>query len=98
MSSNRHKTTMCNVCGKVMWNHNLKRHLSSKHANDYNVLQHGNTQRNANIEDEIQTKTCKVEMLNELPVSDDAKLYSSSNVTMKCTRRMLTLENRFLFY
>ena len=57
-----------------MWNHNLKRHLSSKHANDYKVLQHGNTQHNANIEDEIRTETCKVEMLNELPVSDDAKL------------------------
>ena len=32
MSSNRHKTTMCNICGKVMWNHNLKKHKSKKHS------------------------------------------------------------------
>ena len=31
------------MCGKVMRNHNLKKHLSSKYINDYKVLQHGDT-------------------------------------------------------
>ena len=36
----------------------------------------GNTQGNANVEDEIRTDTCEVEELNESLVSDDVKLES----------------------
>ena len=32
MSNNRHKTIMCHVCGKVMRDDNLKRHLELKHG------------------------------------------------------------------
>ena len=33
MSSNRNKITMCNVCGKVIRDNLLKRHMNSKHSN-----------------------------------------------------------------
>ena len=33
------KTAMCNVCGKVMRNDNLKRHVSLMHGNTKNSVQ-----------------------------------------------------------
>ena len=33
MSSNHNKNTMCNVCGKVMGDDLLKRHVNLKHSN-----------------------------------------------------------------
>ena len=40
MSSNRHKNLMCNVCGKVMRDDHLKRHMNSKHSNVSSSLHH----------------------------------------------------------
>ena len=40
MSSNRHKTTMCNLCGKVMRGDNLKKHKIKKHSNSDTSLHH----------------------------------------------------------
>ena len=39
MSRNCNKTAMCNVCGKVMRNDNLKRHVSLMHGNTKNYVQ-----------------------------------------------------------
>ena len=40
MSSNRHKTVMCRVCGEVMRDDTLTRHMSTKHGNVENDVQH----------------------------------------------------------
>ena len=97
MSSNRHKTTICNVCGKVMCNYNLKRHLRRKHANDYKLLQHGNIQHNANVEDEIRTETCGVPEMNELLVSDDRKLESGLERDNEVYKKNVTVLSIFLY-
>ena len=39
MSSNRHKTTMCNICGKITRDDHLKRHMDSKHPSVEKVVQ-----------------------------------------------------------
>ena len=39
MSSNRNKTTMCNICGKITRDDHLKRHMDSKHPSVENVVQ-----------------------------------------------------------
>ena len=41
MSSNRNKTTMCGVCGKVMRDDTIKRHMSTKHGNVESDAQRG---------------------------------------------------------
>ena len=41
MSSSYHKAVMCGVCGKVMRDNNLKRHMSAKHGSTENVVQRG---------------------------------------------------------
>ena len=41
MSTNRNKTTMCNICGKVTRDDYLKRHMSAKHGDASEIVQHG---------------------------------------------------------
>ena len=43
MSSNKkyNKTVMCGVCGKVMRDDHLKRHMSTKHGDAGEIVQHG---------------------------------------------------------
>ena len=64
MSSNRNKNTMCNVCGKVMRDDLLKRHMNSKHNNV------SSTQHN----DEVKAEDSEVEESGNLLVSCGAKL------------------------
>ena len=64
MSSNRHKNTMCNICGKVMRDDLLKRHMNSKHNNV------SSTQHN----DEVKAEDSEIEESGNLLVSCGAKL------------------------
>ena len=80
MSSNRHKTTMCNICGKVMWNHNLKKHKSKKHSNFDTSLHNGEVRPIADLvidnqyNDEVKVEDSEIEELNYTPLTHDAKL------------------------
>ena len=105
MSSNRNKNLMCNICGKVMRDDHLKRHMSSKHNNVSSTQHHGEEplhyvnimvdgQYKAHDENESQAEHCKDEETGDLVVSCGAKL----KLTMKCTRRMSRLGSRFPFY
>ena len=46
MFMNRHKTVMCNVCGNVMRDDHIKRHMSTKHGNEG----HHQSQRQATLD------------------------------------------------
>ena len=85
MSNNRHKNLMCNICGKVMRDDHLKRHMNSKHGNVSGTLHHGEEhpqymnfmvdgQYKSHDENESQVEHCKNEETCDLPVSCDAKL------------------------
>ena len=41
MSTDRHKTTMCNIYGKVTRDDYLKRHMSAKHGDTSEIVQNG---------------------------------------------------------
>ena len=56
MSNNYHKTEICGVCGKVMRDDNLKRHMSSKHGNTESVVQRGEGQHQPQRENTFATK------------------------------------------
>ena len=59
MSSNRHKTVMCSVCGKVMRSDTLQRHMSTKHGNSESVAQRGDghqSQRQATFETDARAE------------------------------------------
>ena len=40
-NGNYHKTVMCNICGKVTRDDILKRHMSAKHGDASEIVQHG---------------------------------------------------------
>ena len=58
MSINRHTTTMCNVCGKVMQDENLKKkHKSKKHGEiSQIVLNVDRSQQSDNLTVDVQHK------------------------------------------
>ena len=45
MSTNYHKTVMCHVCGRVMRDDNLKRHIGTKHESAVSNGQRGEAQQ-----------------------------------------------------
>ena len=57
MSGNRHKNTICHVCGKVMHDDLLKRHMISTHSNIVS------TQHN----DEVKAEDSEFEELDYTP-------------------------------
>ena len=81
MSSNRHKTTMCNVCRKVMRDDNLKKHKSKKHSNLDASLHHGEVRQpiadlviDNQHNDEVKAKDNEIKESGNLLVSCGAKL------------------------
>ena len=74
MSKNRNITTMCNVCGKVMRDDHLKRHIDAKHSNVGSDLHHTEIQQQNNnpmITDQhdyrVKEASAKREELDNLP-------------------------------
>ena len=76
MSSNQNKTTMCNICRKVMRDNNLKLHMNSKHNKLSNTMQYREKgQLHSNVLVEFQHNNeplgegCKVQELDDLEVT-----------------------------
>ena len=75
MSSNRHKTTMCNAYGKVLRDENLKKHKIKKHSNFGEVRQPItdlviDNQHN----DEVKAEDSEVEEFDYTPLTHHAIL------------------------
>ena len=81
MSSNRNKTAMCNICGKVMRDDNLKKRKSKKHSNVDTSLHHGEVRQpmtdlviDNQYNDEVKVEDSEIEAINYTPLTHDAKL------------------------
>ena len=101
MSSNRHKTTMCNLCGKVMRGDNLKKHKIKKHSNSDTSLHHAEVhQPIADIvidnqhNDEVKAKDSEIEELDHTPLHKDTNLKFNNFALI--VKKMMKLINFFL--
>ena len=81
MSYNRNKTTMCNICGKIMQDDNMKKHKSKKHSNLNTSLHHGDVRQpiadlviDNQHNDEMKAEDSEMEELNYTPLTHNAKL------------------------
>ena len=84
------KTAMCNVCGKVMLNDNLIRHVSLMHGNTKNsVWCKKERQQPSNLlMDSQHYNTVQVEVMkgNEIEESDDLLLNDGANLKFELQR------------
>ena len=81
MSSNRNKTAMCNICGKVMRDDNLKKHKSKKHSNFDTSLHHGEVRQpmtdlviDNQYNDEVKAEDSKIKELGYTPLTHNENL------------------------
>ena len=80
MSCNYNKTAMCNLCGKVMRDDNLKKHKNRKHSNFDTSLHNGEVRPIADLvidnqyNDEVKVEDSEIEALNYTPLTHEAKL------------------------
>ena len=79
MSYDRNKTTMCNICGKIMRDDNMKKHKSKKHSNLDTSLHHEEVHQpiadlviDNQHNDDLKAKDSEIEELDYL--THDAKL------------------------
>ena len=87
MSRNCNKTAMCNVCGKVMRNDNLKRHVSLMHGNTKNYVQciEDRQQPSNLLMDSQHYNKVQVEG-SEIKESDDLLLNDGANLKFELQR------------